>query len=210
MATDEAPSDLISRARAGDVAAQNALLAHCRPRLLAFVNRWLPDYLRTQVAEEIVQDAWVVAWPKFQDFKGEDLASFYAWLKQFVANKLRDWRKHTRRLKRDYQRVLDQQGLDEPDDSCPGFLERVACHEETPSKEVRRREREEALRKAMRTELTDSERVALVLRYFEGLPVSQVAAVMKRSPGYVKNLCLSGKTKLRAALGRSSEFFSSR
>jgi RNA polymerase sigma factor (sigma-70 family) len=210
MITDEVRTTLIAQARAGDSVAVGALLEECRPALVNFLNRRLPPYLRTQVAEEIVQDAYVLAWRKLPSFDWRDYDAFFTWLKEFADNCRADWWKYVTRRKRDYRLVLSNQEGNDPNDSGPGFLERAARDDETPSHVARRNEREVALKAAMRTELTDNEQRALMLRYFENLSVSTVAAVMELRPGSVKNLCLSGKQKLRAALGRSSQFFSSR
>lgn len=210
MPTDDVRRTLIARAQAGDWAAVDTLLDECRPILIDFINRQLPPHLRTQVAEEIVQDALARAWTKLAGFDWRDFEAFAAWLKEFAQNGLADWHKYVTRQKRNYQRLLgDGDGNNAPD-SGPSLLETAARDDETPSRLARRREREDALIAAMRTELTDNERAALVLRYFKDLSVPTVAAVMEISPGYVKNLCLSGKRKLREALGRSSQFFSSR
>jgi RNA polymerase sigma factor (sigma-70 family) len=210
MMTDEVRCKLVTRARAGDSIAVGALLEACRPALVNFLNRRLPPYLRTQVAEEIVQEAYALAWTKLPGFDWRDFDAFYGWLKKFADNCRADWWKYVRRRKRDYRLVLSNQEGNDPDDSGPSLLERAARDDETPSHVARRNEREDALKAAMRTELNANEQRALLLRYFENLSVSTVAAVMELNPGYVKNLCLTAKQKLRAALGRSSQFFSSR
>ena len=75
MVTDEVRCKLVTRARAGDSIAVGALLEACRPALVNFLNRRLPPYLRTQVAEEIVQDAYDLAWRKLPGFDWRDLLS---------------------------------------------------------------------------------------------------------------------------------------
>jgi RNA polymerase sigma-70 factor (ECF subfamily) len=210
MTTDHERCILMEQARAGDRVAVNALLETCRPALIGFVNSRLPPYLRTQVAEEIVQEAYALAWTKLSGFEWRDYDAFVAWLKVFADNCRADWWKYVTRRKRDYRRVQSNQEGKDPEDAGPSLLERAARDDETPSHVARRHEREDALKAAMQSQLTDQERQALELRYFENLSVSTAAAVLECTPGTVKNLCLSGKKKLREALGRSSQFFSSR
>jgi RNA polymerase sigma factor (sigma-70 family) len=209
MATADQRQALVIQAQAGVSTARYALLEECRPGLVEFVNRQLPVYLRTQVAEEIVQDAYTLVVTRLDQFDWQECDTLGTWLKTFVAHSLADWRKYVRRKKRDYRRVLANPEANDPDHSGPGFLESAARDDETPSRVARRQEREDALKAAMHSELTDKERHALVLRYFEGLSVSMVAAVLECAPATVKNLCSRAKGKLRQALGRSSQFFSS-
>src|SRR5687767_8405303 len=94
---------LVARARDGDQAAIVLLLEGYRSELVASVNRRLPHYLRGQLAEDLVQDAYALLWPKvaaFQWREVEPLAGFQAWLRAFVNGKLKDWRKHVLRLRR--------------------------------------------------------------------------------------------------------------
>jgi RNA polymerase sigma factor (sigma-70 family) len=174
----------------------NDLLEDCRPNLLRFINSRLPSYLQTQVAEEILHDAYHRALLKLwdpeasRDLEWPTRGAFCAWLEKFAENSLADWWKFVTAKKR--QRTDLAGGL-----------------EESPSKVVRRQEREDKLRTAIRNALTPEEQTAIELRYFQMLPVSAVAALMECPPGQVKNLCWRAKDKLRIALGRSSQFFSS-
>jgi len=52
---------LVTRAERGDTAAVSALLDHCRPALVRFAAARLPSHLRSDLAEDMVQAALVVA-----------------------------------------------------------------------------------------------------------------------------------------------------
>ena len=79
----------------------------------------------------------------------------------------------------------------------------VAGREESPSRQAQRRERDERLRQAMRDVLTDEQRTAIELRYFEFLSVEEVARRMGWTAGKVKMLCQRGFERLRDVLNES-------
>jgi RNA polymerase sigma factor (sigma-70 family) len=86
MSSMMAPSEfteLLARARSGDAAALNALLAEVQPWLAQTARRFdldLPD----ASSADLVQEAWLRAWRDLDDFRGNDAAAFRAWLDQIV------------------------------------------------------------------------------------------------------------------------------
>jgi RNA polymerase sigma factor (sigma-70 family) len=199
---------LVGRARAGDTEPIHQLLEACRPEVLAFVNARLPLHLRPQVAEDLVHNAFTAALARLAEFSFPDpdpLAAFRAWLQCFAEAAYRDWWKYVTALKRDYRRVLAVPG---EDSAQGGFLERAATDEETPSRVLRRRERQASLEEALQQHLTPDEQAAVRLRYLERQSLATVAAVLDRSPGAVANLCLRARKKHRQALqDRESSLF---
>jgi RNA polymerase sigma factor (sigma-70 family) len=178
---------LIDKARAGNQAAIYQLLESCRPGLLASVNARLPLHLRTQVAEDIVQNGISSALNMLSGFSFPEpnpSAAFCGWLRTYVEGAYHDWWKYVTALKRDYRRNLTLSG----DNSTEGaFLGGAATDDDTPSRILRRRERLGALEEAIQHHLTHEEQVAVPLRYLERLPVPMVAAILDRSPGAVSN-----------------------
>jgi RNA polymerase sigma-70 factor, ECF subfamily len=76
-------TELLARARSGDPAALNALLAHVQPWLAQTARRFdldLPD----ASSADLVQEAWLRAWRSLDDFRGNDAPAFRAWLDQIV------------------------------------------------------------------------------------------------------------------------------
>jgi RNA polymerase sigma factor (sigma-70 family) len=76
-------TELLARARSGDPAALNALLAQVQPWLAQTARRFdldLPD----ASSADLVQEAWLRAWRSFDDFRGNDAPAFRAWLDQIV------------------------------------------------------------------------------------------------------------------------------
>jgi RNA polymerase sigma factor (sigma-70 family) len=162
-------------------------------------------------AEDVFQDACGRAIPHLRErqFQGGNAREFRAWVKTFVDRASLDAVKNACRAKRDVRREVSGAGRG-AEGSAPDLLAGVPGRGETPSKPLRRREKDAALRKAMEEFLSAREREAIELRYLQELPVREVAKRMGRPPAYVKNLCVTGKTKLREGLADPSPFFSSR
>ena len=77
--------ELLARARAEDRAATDELLALVRPWLEQMARSHAPD----GGVSDLVQEAWLRAWQKFDQFQGADdeaqaLAMFRAWLARIV------------------------------------------------------------------------------------------------------------------------------
>jgi RNA polymerase sigma-70 factor (ECF subfamily) len=81
--------------------------------------------------------------------------------------------------------------------------------ERTPSRSAAGHEAVRAVQVGL-AGLKSDYREALRLRYIEGLPVAEVAARMDRTERAVHMLCHRGLQCLRAAVGRSSQFLSSK
>jgi RNA polymerase sigma-70 factor (ECF subfamily) len=76
-------TELLARARSGDPAALNALLAQVQPWLAQTARRLdldLPD----ASSADLVQEAWLRAWRSLDDFRGKDAPAFRTWLDQIV------------------------------------------------------------------------------------------------------------------------------
>ena len=69
------------------------------------------------------------------------------------------------------------------------------------------RERWELLRKSL-VSLNPKHRLAVVLRYFEGMPVREIAAVLECSEGVAKNILFRSLKKMRDQLAASAEISS--
>src|SRR5262249_20813966 len=151
-------------------------------------------------AEDVVQEALLQACRRLDGFTWQGWEAFQAWLWAFVDNAHADCCAYHARGCRDERRVVKDVRPAGADSSPAGGLAGVAGREETPSRQVHRRERDERLRQAMRDVLTDEQRLALELRYFEFLPVEEAARRTGWTPSKVKMLCLRGFDKLREVL----------
>jgi RNA polymerase sigma-70 factor (ECF subfamily) len=199
MTSDHPLARLFAAACSADAAALEALLDHVRPILLDRLRALLPGYLRDEVAEDLAQDTLLLVAEKITSgevqWRGRE--AFEAWLRLLAEGKHSDWWKHVTALKRDFRRDRHEQPGVSGD---VGWLEGAARDSETPSRLAVRQEREDALHQAMHELLDADEHEALRLRYVEKLSVNDTAAVLERTPGSIKMLCLRALAKLRQRL----------
>jgi RNA polymerase sigma factor (sigma-70 family) len=169
MHTPDEFAELLSRARAGDAAAMNNLLALAQPWLEhAAAEFHDPGHADASTAD-LVQEAWLQAWRKLDQFHGGDdkvttHAAFRAWLGRIVRrlalNRIRE-RRAERRQAPGSVRPLEL----EPGDSGP-----------SPSSLVNRAEQADNLRAAIERLENAEDRQLLALRFDEGLSFREIGA----------------------------------
>lgn len=132
-------------------------------------------YLRMRVpsaaaAEDLTSEAFLRAWRKLPDFQPE-IGSFTGWLYTIADNLARDYRKSAR-----YRReLLDGEDHDGPVQA--GGAEQLALA----------RIEAAALRRSL-GDLSEPQRQCLLLRFFAGLSVAEVAEVMNKNTNSVRAL----------------------
>ncbi len=213
MSAEESTNDdtqLAAKAVAGDEAALSKLLfIHCE-RLIAEISSKLPDDLQGSVsAEDIVQEAFVVAFQRIGSFDPQDHEHFYPWLATIARNRLMDAIKAQRAAKRGGGRRAVADAPTSDDEDMVRLLEVLAAHSRTPSRSAAGHEAAQAVERAL-IELPENYREALRLRYVDAMPVAQIAERMNRSEGSVHMLCHRGLQALRLALGDSASFLSTK
>src|SRR5688572_11494771 len=152
-APDATVEDLVTRARAGDTAAFECLLAEARPRALSVAMKVVhnPDD-----AEDAVQDAFLKAWKNLHRFEGR--SAFSTWIHRIVMNSSLDL------LRRHACRPGALAGNNEDNQ-----LERRSDEEhpvETPERALERTEVRSMVREAL-AELSPSHRDVITLRELE-------------------------------------------
>jgi RNA polymerase sigma-70 factor (ECF subfamily) len=136
-------------------------------------------------AMEIVQETFLKVHERLAEWKGQgDLRN---WIARIAANAALN---HTRSMRR--RRVRDLQ------------LVTAEAGEPTQHRDLVRRESAAALHRSLST-LPPRQRLAVVLRYYEGLSSEEIAAVLACSEDTVRNTLLRSLRKLRAALSTSEE-----
>jgi RNA polymerase sigma-70 factor (ECF subfamily) len=133
-------------------------------------------------AEDMVQETFLRAWTQIRRFDGR--AAFGTWLHRICANRTVDFLRSRNRWQtgpsEDPFRDLAS-GLPSP--------ERMALSSETS-----------ALLEPALASLSGAERIALVLRHFEGLSVEEIAGALGVQPGAARHSIFRAVRKLRAAL----------
>jgi len=144
-------------------------------------------------AEEIVQEAFLRAYQKLQQFTGN--ASFGTWVYRIAANyaidRLRQKKNEESRReapRRSSESEAEVDPLGQVKDSAPS-PERLAGSVELATK------MKEAL-----DALSPAERTAIVMRHWDGCGIEEIAAVLKSNTSAAKNTVFRAVQKLRQAL----------
>lgn len=170
----------IDKARRGDREAFRVLVdRHARPVFrLAF--RMTGNELD---AEDMVQETFLKAWKQIGKFDGR--ATFATWLHRICANCSLD---HIRARKRKR----------EPP-AAEDVLARAATGTPSPERLAMSSQIAAILGEAL-DELSDTERVAFVLRHYEGLGIEEISVALGVQPGAAKHSVFRAVQKLRRAL----------
>jgi RNA polymerase sigma-70 factor (ECF subfamily) len=122
--------------------------------------------------DDIVQDIFVTAFRSLASFKGE--AAFSTWLYRIAVNTSIKQMKKTK--------IRQAASIDDPLSGLCEIL--VAGNGDAPEDAAERRERGEAVRRAVLT-LSDKHRAVVVLHYFQDLSCDEIAEVTGCSVGTV-------------------------
>lgn len=182
MSRDRTTEELVSRARSGERAAFDELVRGLSDDLIAFVKSRLGPGLRGKVEpEDILQDTFLMAFQRFDTFQWKGQGSLRRWLSAIAEHFIRN---------------LSRKGS-VASTSLPLEIQGRAP---TPSRAMRREERFERLRDALKF-LSPDHRQVIELARIEGLKIKEIAARMHRSPGAVKQLLSRALDSLRHRIG---------
>jgi len=185
----ESDTDLIRRAQADDIDAFCLLAQRYARRihLLAF------HYCRNaQDAEDLSQEVWLKAYQALRSFRFD--SSFYTWLRRITINAFLNHRRANFFRRRGQTTAVQLVQIDsEP-------LELRSVSEENIYNKLLFESVVEAL-----AELTPSQRLAFLLRHYEGMSYDEIAHAMNCSAGTVKKGVSRAIVKLRARLSSDSD-----
>ena len=185
----ESDTDLIRRAQADDIDAFCLLAQRYARRihLLAF------HYCRNaQDAEDLSQEVWLKAYQALRSFRFD--SSFYTWLRRITINAFLNHRRANFFRRRGQTTAVQLVQIDsEP-------LELRSVSEENIYNKLLFESVVEAL-----AELTPSQRLAFLLRHYEGMSYDEIANAMNCSAGTVKKGVSRAIVKLRARLSSDSD-----
>jgi len=153
----------------------------------------------TQDAEEaldLTQETFLSALKAIEKFRGD--ADLKTWIYRIALNQARNRWRWWRRRRRDVTVSLDAQGSREEQP----LSARLRDGGSDPEQEALMREREMALRRALRS-LGRLYREVVILRDVEGLSYEEVAAALEISIGTVKSRLSRGRHELRRKLESS-------
>jgi RNA polymerase sigma-70 factor, ECF subfamily len=174
--TDDAV--LLARFAKGDGAAARALTVRLVPLVHAQAMRMLGDRAE---AEDVAQDAMMRLWKIASDWR-EGEAQVSTWLYRVVANLCTD------RLRKRPRRTVALDDTIDPADPAPSVDARMQADA-----------RREALRRAL-ADLPERQRIAVMMRHFDGATNPEIAAALEISVEAVESLTARGKRALTHAL----------
>jgi RNA polymerase sigma-70 factor (ECF subfamily) len=181
----------IERLRAGEAAAFDRLVRERSGDVFALLYRLTDD---PEEARDLTQETFLRAFQHIDRFRGD--ADLKTWLYRIAINQARNRWRWWRRRRRDVTVSLDA-----PDSQHgqPLGARLRAVGTADPEQETLARERETALRAALRT-LGRSYRETVILRDVEGLSYEEIATALEISVGTVKSRLSRGRMELRRKL----------
>ncbi len=194
-------TDELSLLRTGQAAALAELFDHYRPRLARMIAIRFDSRLHGKVdAEDILQDAFVEAARRIDDFLRRPAVPLFVWLRQITSQILIDTRRHYVDAK--MRNVNLETGLDwaqSGEDGSAFFAAQLADSLTTPSQFAVREEMLLELRSTLDS-LEPIDREVLVLRHLEELTNDEVAAVLDINRYAASKRYLRALKRLRVAM----------
>ena len=168
---------LLERAREGDRAAFETLMAQYDPRIRALILSRLAPHLKVEF-DDVLQDTLLRGYQSIGDFKWQGEDSFVRWIGGIAEHVIRDLARRRSRAK--------EVSMGEP-----------AASDVSPSRSLRRHERFDRLQKAL-AHLTEDHRTVLRMAHIEGFKTRGIAERMDRSPEAVRQLIWRALKQLRS------------
>jgi RNA polymerase sigma-70 factor (ECF subfamily) len=171
--------DLIERARSGDRAALNALLARHRDRLCRMVEMRLDTRLQARLdASDVVQEAYIDVTARLEEYLRDPKLPLFLWLRLVVGERLlRLHRHHLGTQMRDASREVSLYRGALPAASSAALAAQLLGRHTSPTQAVVRAERILRVQEALNT-LDPMDREVLSLRHFEELTAAEAAQVL--------------------------------
>ncbi|WP_440998089.1 RNA polymerase sigma factor [Arhodomonas sp. SL1] len=180
---------LVALARSGEEAAVRELIRRLNPRLFR-VARGIAD--SDAAAEEIVQDAYITAFTRLEEFRGE--ARFSTWITRIVVNTAKMQRR-SRRHTEAYDTVAETR------ESAAAVLPFPGQTPEAPEAALGRNQFRALLEEAI-GRLPPELRLVFLLREAEGMTIKAIAEDLRLHPVTVKTRLFRARRQLRRILER--------
>ena len=189
----ESDTDLIKRAQAQDLDAFCALAERYARRIHLLASHYCQN---TPDAEDLSQEVWLKAYQALQTFRFD--SSFYTWLRRITINTFLNHRRSNFFRRRGNTTAVQ---LLQIDSEAPDMFAESGS---TSPENIYNKLLFENVVNAL-AELTPSQRLAFVLRHYEGMSYDEIANAMNCSTGTVKKGVWRAVAKLRARLSPESE-----
>lgn len=186
-------TDLIKRAQADDLDAFCLLAERYARRIHLLASHYCHN---AQDAEDLSQEVWLKAYQALRSFRFD--SSFYTWLRRITINAFLNHRRSTFFRRRGQTTVVQLMPIDA--EAPDTFFESSSTSPENIYNKLLFENVVRAL-----AELTPSQRLAFLLRHYEGMSYEEIANAMNCSTGTVKKGVSRAIGKLRARLSPEPE-----
>ncbi|MCY2986553.1 MAG: sigma-70 family RNA polymerase sigma factor [Planctomycetota bacterium] len=204
MSADDAESDLLRRAVAGDRGSLSQLLLLHYDGLKRHLAGRIPrDLQQLTRADDILHQTFVRAAQAIGSFQSQPAGSFLAWLKTIAENLIKDAEKRQRRERR----AASPAGLPDEHGSWVALVEQLVGDSTSPSGRIQQRESVRCLQVALAS-LPEDQREVIQRHYLQDQSFEEIGQALGRTKDAIRGTCYRARKNLRALLGRSSLYFS--
>jgi len=183
----EHESELVRRARKGDLAAYDDLVKRYQERIYATIYHMTSNH---EDANDLAQDSFIKAFQALKSFKGG--STFYTWLYRIAVNKTINFLKQRKNRQHMSLNDIDFQAEHDPD-----LVALVS--EKTPRREAGLSELQEKLNEAL-LKLSEPHRLVVVLHDVQGQSHEEIAKVMDCNIGTVRSRLFYARQQLQSYL----------
>ncbi|MFT4548421.1 MAG: RNA polymerase sigma-70 factor (ECF subfamily) [Pseudoalteromonas tetraodonis] len=177
---------LMSRVKTGDTQAFEQLVVIHQGAVIGTVAKMLGDATE---AHDVAQQVFIRVWKSAPRY--EPKAKFTTWLYTITRNLVfNESRRRSRRQLVSSDEREEEFHLQLVDEGARG-----------PSEDLEKKELMQAIDDAIQS-LPEKQRMAVVLRRYEGLPYDEIAKVLKTSVSSVKSLLFRARTQLKVELAK--------
>ena len=180
VVVEEAAIDaaLVERVQAGDRLAFDLLVRKYQHRIVALIQRFVPDW---HEAQDVAQEAFIKAFRALPNFRGD--SAFYTWLYKISVNTAKNFL-----VSQSRRPPMDDVLMDDASNHADGRMLDSA----TPENEFLREEVERTVLAAV-ADLPEEIRTALTLREIDGLSYEEIAQIMNCPIGTVRSRIFRGR-----------------
>src|SRR5438105_1819326 len=180
-------SELVQRARRGDLTAYDELVRRYQERIYATIYHMTANH---EDANDLAQEAFIKGFHALKSFKGG--SSFYTWVYRIAVNKTINFLKQ--------RKNKAQMSLDDLDFNVEHDPDLVALiSDKTPRREIHLAELQEKLNTAMQ-KLSEPHRLVVTLHDVQGLSHEEIAKIMGCNIGTVRSRLFYARQQLQAHL----------
>ncbi len=180
-------SELVNKARKGDLGAYDQLVQRYQERIYATVYHMTSNH---EDANDLAQEAFIKGFQALKSFKGG--SSFYTWVYRIAVNKTINFLKQRKNRSQMSLNDLDFNAEHDPD-----LVSLIS--DKTPRREAGLTELQEKLNEAMQ-KLSEPHRLVVTLHDVQGLSHEEIAKIMDCNIGTVRSRLFYARQQLQGFL----------